>query len=162
MRTGVVSALALGLLTAACGSSEDQGGNTNAPNEAGPGAVEGSWSSLSLAHSVRRAQSELKREGLYEGRVDGIAGPQTKQAINKFQQREGLQQNGRVDQATLRRMTIIALRMHGASSATTQGATTEETGSSMPPTGRDAGTSTPMGIGANPPAGDMSGIGTRR
>jgi peptidoglycan hydrolase-like protein with peptidoglycan-binding domain len=127
MGRGVVGALALGMLTAACNS---------APNEAAPAAVEASWSSLSLEHSVRRAQSELKREGLYAGRVDGIAGQQTKQAINNFQQREGLQQNGRVDQATLRRMTIIALRMDGASSATTQGDTTEESGSSMPPTGR--------------------------
>ena len=141
MGTGVVSALALGLLTAACSSSDDLGANGNAAHEALPAALEESGSSLSLAHSVRRAQSELKREGLYEGSVDGIAGQQTKRAINKFQQREGLQQNGRVDQATLRRMTIIALRMPGAASATTQGGTTEESGSSMPPTGRDAGTS---------------------
>ncbi len=88
MRTGVVSALALGLLTAACSSSEDQRANTNAPNEAAPGTAEGSWSSLSLEHSVRRAQSELKREGLYEGRVDGIAGPQTKQLTNSSSARD--------------------------------------------------------------------------
>ena len=136
MGRGVVGALALSMLTAACSSSEDRGGDTNAPNQAAPAAVEESWSPLSLAHSVRRAQSELKREGLYGGRVDGVAGQQTTQAISKFQQREGLQQNGRVDQATLRRMTIIALRIDGASNSTTQGDTTEESGSSMPPTGR--------------------------
>jgi hypothetical protein len=39
---------------------------------------------------------------------------------------------------------------------------TEESGSSVPPTVDDAGTSTPADVGANPPAGDMSGIGTRR
>jgi peptidoglycan hydrolase-like protein with peptidoglycan-binding domain len=33
---------------------------------------------------VRQAQSELKREGLYDGKVDGIARPETKQGIAAF------------------------------------------------------------------------------
>jgi peptidoglycan hydrolase-like protein with peptidoglycan-binding domain len=134
MRMGVVGVLALGLLMAACGSSEDQRASKGALNEGDPGPVGSSWSSRFSEHLVRRAQSELKREGLYEGRVDGIAGNQTKQAITVFQQREGLQQNARVDRLTLRRMTLNALRMDGALKAEAPSITTPEgSGSSSPP-----------------------------
>jgi len=147
MRIGTVGALALGLLMAACGSSGDQRASTSALNEADPGLVAGSWPSLSSEHVVRRAQSELKREGLYEGRVDGIAGTQTKQAIAAFQQREGLQQNARVDRVTLQRMTLNALRIDGALNAKAQSiAAPDGSGSSMPPTES----------GANPVAGGPS------
>jgi peptidoglycan hydrolase-like protein with peptidoglycan-binding domain len=133
MRMGVVGVLALGLLTAACGSSEDQRASEGALNEGDPGPVGSTWSSRFSDHLVRRAQSELKREGLYEGRVDGIAGTQTKQAITVFQQREGLQQNARVDRVTLRRMTLNALRMDGASNAEAPSVAVEGNGSSNPP-----------------------------
>jgi peptidoglycan hydrolase-like protein with peptidoglycan-binding domain len=143
MRIGMVGVLALGLLMAACGSSEDQRAGKSALNEADPGPVESSWSSRFSEHLVRRAQSELKREGLYEGRVDGVAGTQTRQAIIVFQQREGLQQNARVDPATLRRMTLNALRMDGALNAEAPSvATREGSGSSYPPAdGRSGGSS---------------------
>jgi peptidoglycan hydrolase-like protein with peptidoglycan-binding domain len=134
MRMGVVGVLALGLLTAACGSSEDQRASEGVLNEGDPGPVGSSWSSRFSDHLVRRAQSELKREGLYEGRVDGIAGTQTRQAITLVQQREGLQQNARVDRVTLRRMTLNALRMEGASKAQAPSvAGLEGNGSSNPP-----------------------------
>jgi peptidoglycan hydrolase-like protein with peptidoglycan-binding domain len=133
MRMGVVGVLALGLLTAACDSSEDQRASEGALNEGDPGPVGSTWSSRFSDHLVRRAQSELKREGLYEGRVDGIAGTQTKQAITVFQQREGLQQNARVDRVTLRRMTLNALRMDGASNAEPPSVAVEGNGSSNPP-----------------------------
>jgi peptidoglycan hydrolase-like protein with peptidoglycan-binding domain len=142
---GMVGVLALGLLMAACGSSENQRAGKSVLSEGDPGPVEASWSSRFSEHLVRRAQSELKREGLYEGRVDGIAGTQTRQAIILFQQREGLQQNARVDPATLRRMTLNALRMDGAFNA------------------QAPSVATPEGSGSsNPPADGRSGSGTNR
>jgi peptidoglycan hydrolase-like protein with peptidoglycan-binding domain len=145
MRIEMAGVLALSLLMATGGSSEDPRSGKSALDEADPGLVEGEWPSLTSEQLVRRVQSELKREGLYKGRVDGIAGIQTKQAIKVFQQREGLQQNGRGDRATLRRMTLNALRMDGAVNA--------EAPSIVTPEGSGS---------SNPPAGDKSGIGSRR
>jgi peptidoglycan hydrolase-like protein with peptidoglycan-binding domain len=76
--------------------------------------------SVEESKSVRRAQSELKREGLYDGKVDGIAGPETKHGITAFQERKGLQQTGRLDRPTRDRLTLSALRMDSWSSETAQ------------------------------------------
>jgi peptidoglycan hydrolase-like protein with peptidoglycan-binding domain len=159
MRTEVLGVVALGLFTAACGSNGDQraatgspagvGAGTSALAESDLGAVEGSG-------PVRRAQSELKREGLYEGRVDGIAGPKTMEGISAFQQRERLPQTARLDRATRDRMIVKALRMDGVPSARARSnAATEGSGSSMPPSANE----TSRGTDANQPTG---GIGTSR
>ncbi len=66
------------------------------------------------AIAMRQAQSELKREGLYDGAIDGIAGPKTKRGIIAFQQREGLQPTARLDGATRVRIVHNALRMDSA------------------------------------------------
>src|SRR5258708_5371071 len=41
---------------------------------------------------VRNAQRELKAEGLYKGAVDGIVGPQTKEAVNTYEKNHDLPQ----------------------------------------------------------------------
>jgi peptidoglycan hydrolase-like protein with peptidoglycan-binding domain len=64
--------------------------------------------------AVRQAQSELKREGLYDGTVDGIAGPKTRQGIIAFQRRERLPQTARLDDATRNRIVLNALRLDSA------------------------------------------------
>jgi peptidoglycan hydrolase-like protein with peptidoglycan-binding domain len=51
--------------------------------------------------SVRQAQQQLKTQGLYKGEIDGIFGPQTRQALSKYQQRSGLPQTATLDQGTL-------------------------------------------------------------
>jgi peptidoglycan hydrolase-like protein with peptidoglycan-binding domain len=150
----VFGVVALGLFTAACGSNGDQraatggpaglGAGTSALAESDLGAVEGSG-------PVRRAQSELKREGLYEGRVDGIAGPKTVQGISAFQQRERLPQTARLDRATLDRMTVKALRMDGAPSARARrNAVTEGSGSSTPPSANETSRETDVGTSRHP------------
>jgi membrane-bound lytic murein transglycosylase B len=50
---------------------------------------------------IMRAQQSLDQKGFYAGKADGILGPRTKQAVNKFQQRQGLQQTGQLDNRTL-------------------------------------------------------------
>jgi peptidoglycan hydrolase-like protein with peptidoglycan-binding domain len=45
---------------------------------------------------VRDIQSALRQMAMYEGEVDGIAGPRTLQAIRDFQARAGLEPNGKV------------------------------------------------------------------
>jgi Putative peptidoglycan binding domain len=50
---------------------------------------------------IMRAQQALDQKGFDVGKADGIMGPRTKQALDKFQQQQKLQQTGQLDQATL-------------------------------------------------------------
>jgi peptidoglycan hydrolase-like protein with peptidoglycan-binding domain len=50
---------------------------------------------------VKQAQQALKDKGHDAGPVDGMWGPQTQQAVREFQQKEGIQATGRLDQKTL-------------------------------------------------------------
>jgi peptidoglycan hydrolase-like protein with peptidoglycan-binding domain len=153
MRMKVYGVVALGLLTAACGSSGDQRAATGGLADVGVGALAeagnaGGGPSDSSALLVRQAQSELRREGLYEGTVDGIAGRKTKQGIIAFQQREGLQQTARLDDQTRNHMILNALRMDSAWSETVQNNAAEGSGSSTPPrTGQAATPDNAGGIG---------------
>jgi peptidoglycan hydrolase-like protein with peptidoglycan-binding domain len=158
MRIGITGVVALGLLTAACGTNTQQrsasGGLTGlgvgalvggpvgaavggavgaaggwampegadtlamnaihkektvasgALNEIGLGSASSGSSQASRGRLVRDAQNELQREGLYRGPVDGILGPETRQAIAAYQAREGLQQTATLDQDTLQRMNL--------------------------------------------------------
>lgn len=53
------------------------------------------------AELVREAQAGLARLGYYEGTVDGIYGPHTREAVIEFQRSRGLQETGQVDAALL-------------------------------------------------------------
>jgi N-acetylmuramoyl-L-alanine amidase len=44
----------------------------------------------------RRIQGALLRLGYYDGRVDGIFGPDTRAAIRRFQHEIGAEMNGRI------------------------------------------------------------------
>ena len=53
---------------------------------------------------IREAQLELRHSGLYNGSLDGVIGPQTKQALLRFQRDNGLEQT-----ATLDGLTLVAM-----------------------------------------------------
>lgn len=55
---------------------------------------------------VRKLQTELKDAGYDVGAVDGILGPQTSQALMKYQQDNGMPATGRIDENTLAKMDI--------------------------------------------------------
>lgn len=67
------------------------------------GSTEKSSRSASHAASpqVKQAQQELQSAGLYNGKVDGIDGPETRQAVKSFQQKNNLPQTGKLDQQTM-------------------------------------------------------------
>jgi peptidoglycan hydrolase-like protein with peptidoglycan-binding domain len=50
---------------------------------------------------VREAQQELQSAGFYKGKIDGIDGRQTRQALMSFQKKNGLPQTGNLDKATM-------------------------------------------------------------
>jgi peptidoglycan hydrolase-like protein with peptidoglycan-binding domain len=138
MRTEIFGIIALGLLMAACSSTDERTSigseGRNAFNEANSGHAQAGGTVRSSEHLVRQAQSELKREGLYRGKVDGIVGPEIKEAIIAFRQRERLQQTPHLDQATVQRMYLNALRMVDPSRDTeASNAGTEGSGKSTPP-----------------------------
>jgi hypothetical protein len=50
---------------------------------------------------VANVQEKLQEQGLYQGEVDGILGPQTRGALADYQQAQGLEPTGAVDEPTL-------------------------------------------------------------
>jgi peptidoglycan hydrolase-like protein with peptidoglycan-binding domain len=50
---------------------------------------------------VRSVQIELVERGYYHGEIDGIAGPKTREAVDRFQRDAGLVVNGAMDQRLL-------------------------------------------------------------
>lgn len=60
---------------------------------------------LAKNDEVKLAQQKLQAEGLYKGKIDGIDGPKTRQALNEYQKQHGLKPTGRLDQNTLAQLT---------------------------------------------------------
>jgi peptidoglycan hydrolase-like protein with peptidoglycan-binding domain len=50
---------------------------------------------------IRNIQQKLTQDGLYRGRIDGIEGPGTRQALRAYQQQSGLPVTGTPDQQTM-------------------------------------------------------------
>ena len=51
--------------------------------------------------SIRQVQQALQRKGFDPGPLDGIAGPRTREAIRKYQDRFGMKASGKIDNQTL-------------------------------------------------------------
>jgi peptidoglycan hydrolase-like protein with peptidoglycan-binding domain len=73
------------------------------PSAVNPSAVNPSAVNPSR-DEIRQAQQQLQSQGLYNGAIDGIIGPETKQALHQFQQQNGLNQTARLDQPTMDRL----------------------------------------------------------
>jgi peptidoglycan hydrolase-like protein with peptidoglycan-binding domain len=91
--------------------------------------------------TLRQVQTTLKQDGLYRYRVDGRWGPHTEHAVMAFQQKNGLQASGQLDQPTL-----AALNVGGSSSSMSGGSMGSSGGAPM------GGSSAPPG-GAPAPSG---------
>src|ERR1700730_3104165 len=73
----------------------------NTPARCGPSQHPQAAANLSK-DDIREAQLELRRHsGLYNGSPDGVIGPQTKQALVRFQKDNGLEQTGTLDARTM-------------------------------------------------------------
>jgi peptidoglycan hydrolase-like protein with peptidoglycan-binding domain len=76
---------------------------------------------------IRWTQVELHIQGFYNGSLDGVAGPETKRALLRFQKSNGLEPTATLDQQTANALI---------------GDTAVGQGSSMPPKGAGAGSMT--------------------
>lgn len=78
---------------------ETQGMKPGTAAEASPAAEQMSPS------TIKGAQRALRAQGLYHGKVDGVVGPETHQAIAQFQQRNNLEPTGELSADTVARLT---------------------------------------------------------
>jgi peptidoglycan hydrolase-like protein with peptidoglycan-binding domain len=72
----------------------------NTPATSGPSQHPQAVANLSK-NDITEAQLELRHSGLYYGSLDGVIGPQTKQALVRFQKDNGLEQTGTLDAHTM-------------------------------------------------------------
>lgn len=59
--------------------------------------------------TVTRVQEELKRRGYDPGPADGVLGPQTREAIKRFQKDSWLKQTGEVDTDLLVQLGLLEM-----------------------------------------------------
>lgn len=99
------SILALGIGGAGLGFAADMsnaGTNAGSNMPAATGMPQTEQADVNTSkNDVRQAQEQLKDQGLYRGAIDGILGPQTKQALQQFQQKSGLPVTATLDQHTM-------------------------------------------------------------
>jgi peptidoglycan hydrolase-like protein with peptidoglycan-binding domain len=55
---------------------------------------------------AQKAQKKLASLGYYDGKVDGMMGPETEEAIRKFQQKQNLPVTGRLDEQTRKELKV--------------------------------------------------------
>ena len=125
-----------GLAFAAGSSMAPSGTNSGTSASHSSGAMNGTQSQGMLSGTsqaeVKQAQQQLKSEGLYNGQIDGVVGPETKQAVSQYQKKEGLRQTARLDQETLSH--LLGNQTSGSGSSSTpsqQSPTSGQSGSSM-------------------------------
>jgi peptidoglycan hydrolase-like protein with peptidoglycan-binding domain len=115
-----VSAIALavagaGLAYAAESTPSNAAGHQAMPSSTSSGSSQAAAQQNAPRAEVQQAQEKLKAEGMYKGQVDGIDGPETKQALEQFQQKNGLKQTGQLDQQTLAKLGVSGGSMSGTS-----------------------------------------------
>ena len=96
---GTASVLALGIGGAALDFAADA---DDVPNVAPAPGTSHHWvNTANLSKDdIRWAQVELHTMGLYNGSLDGVVGPETKQALLGFQESNGLERTATLDQQT--------------------------------------------------------------
>ena len=73
----------------------------------------------SSGQEVKTIQEKLKRWGYYNGKIDGIYGTQTANAVKSFQRKVGLKVDGIAGEKTLEKMGITSSKATSNSSNTT-------------------------------------------
>ena len=116
---GTASILALGIAGTALDYAADASNGVNASTMSHSQAV--GTSHVSPANDslrkddIRWAQVELRSRGLYNGSLDGVLGPQTKQALDQFQAKNGLNRTSSLDTRTWDALTGDASIGQGSS-----------------------------------------------
>ena len=122
MRTSWIAPFGLGLAVTIAGCSWFGGERNTTPGHMAPVTTDSQNGTVTPTHAsagtpanqrsasnmtkqqVRQAQQKLQQLGLYHGRIDGIYGPQTIAAVDKFQSENKLPRTGELSGATEQRL----------------------------------------------------------
>jgi peptidoglycan hydrolase-like protein with peptidoglycan-binding domain len=93
--------------------------------------------------ALMRVQEKLRQLGAYQGRVDGVWGPDSQAALERFQQGRGLQVTGQLNQATvatlgMRPGELLEASRSGGGSGTAAGADAGPAAAMSGPLSQDA------------------------
>jgi peptidoglycan hydrolase-like protein with peptidoglycan-binding domain len=98
----------------------------------------------SSADQVRSAQEQLQAAGLYNGPIDGRMDPDTRAAIARFQQQNGLRRTETLDRTTLSRLMTNQTTGSGSGAPSTSPAAPSATQGTTPaPTSAGGATTEP-------------------
>ena len=92
----LIPIVSLGLLAAGCAAPVGSSAYT-APTSTAPAST---YTQAQPSAAVRDAQQRLSIAGFYNGAIDGLWGPDTQVAVERFQRSRGLQVTGDLNQAT--------------------------------------------------------------
>ncbi|MGE5793962.1 MAG: peptidoglycan-binding domain-containing protein [Bacteroidota bacterium] len=118
------------------------------------------------ARTVRDVQQALQDKGYDVGSVDGVMGPRTQSALREFQQQQGINSSGRLDQQTLGALNVSAVgandRSGAMGSSSSRGTMRDRPAGSASTGNPGSGTigTSPSGTAAPPTSGTMGSGGT--
>jgi len=103
--TALAAVLAVGTMGTGLAAGYGQQGAQQQPSQQQSSSQ--SQSSQNQQH-VREVQQKLMQEGHDVGSIDGQFGPKTEAALRSYQQEEGLQATGQIDEQTLQKLGIAS------------------------------------------------------
>jgi peptidoglycan hydrolase-like protein with peptidoglycan-binding domain len=130
----MLSTVAIFSLALAVPAAAQQSGSSNQP-----AAAQQSGSSQSSAaqqssqeqnltkEEIRQAQQALDQKGFKAGQADGVLGPETKNAIKEFQQKQGLNATGELDGQTMSALGVSPNAQSGQAGGQRPSTTGEQT-----------------------------------
>lgn len=137
--------------------TQDTGGSAMGQSAGGGSSMGGSSAMNMNQDTVRQVQQELSEAGHNPGPIDGVMGEQTKSALKQYQQAQGMEATGTLDERTMDALGVEASAGGGMSGGmgggASGGAGAGTTGGSM-----GGGAGTPGGsMGGGTPGGSMGG-----
>jgi peptidoglycan hydrolase-like protein with peptidoglycan-binding domain len=136
-----------GVVAAHAAGQGSMSGQTSTQPSYGMSGSSQSGAAMVSQSEIKQAQQQLKQDGYYQGAVDGIAGPETKQAISKYQRAQGLQETATLDQHTLQSLT--GGRTTGSGSSASPSGSSGMGGSSSMQRGHSSGSNGSAGAGTS-------------
>jgi peptidoglycan hydrolase-like protein with peptidoglycan-binding domain len=94
-----ITALAFSQIAFAGGDKQAQGGMSEPSARQEQPQQQGTAPGVEQS-TIKQAQEKLSSKG-HDVQADGVLGPKTQAALKEFQQKEGIQASGRLDQETL-------------------------------------------------------------
>ncbi len=147
-RTSLVMVVAAGVMATSPVMAQRDQGSRVLPNQAETVPLQ------LKAEQIKDMQQRLNKQGFSAGHVDGIWGPDTSAAVMHFQERNGLQPTGQLDQKTRAALGVIGAL---AASPAMPAQNTTLPAPSTPPGGMAAGSAMDRTLGTDATGTDTTG-----